>query len=427
MGVHVPAEELLAPEGLAALQRHKLSVVLEHARRGGFYAAKLAGCAFDAACDPLTALPLTTRAELDADQQRSPPFGTVLTEPVEAYCRYHQTSASSGAPLRWLDTAASWEWWKHCWAIVYRAAGLRAGDRVAFPFSFGPFIGFWSAFESAAMLGNLCLPAGGMTTAARVRYVVDNGVTIVCCTPTYALRMVEVAAEAGIDLTRSAVRGLIVAGEPGGSIPAVRAQIEEGWGARVFDHAGMTELGAWGFECAERPGGVHVCESEFVAEVIDPERGAPRAEGETGELVLTGLGRLGSPLIRYRTGDVVRLTRERCACGRWFARAEGGVLGRVDDMLIVRGNNVFPAAIEGIVREFAEVAEFRMEAVKRGALRELVVDIEPRAGGADDLGPRVAAAIRDRLHFQATVRVVPAGTLPRFEMKARRVVRGERG
>jgi phenylacetate-CoA ligase len=326
--------------------------------------------------------------------------------------------------MRWLDTEESWNWWKRCWAIIYRAAALTPDDRMLFPFSFGPFIGFWGAFESAAALGNFCLPCGGMSTIARLHYMIDHQATVVCCTPTYALRMAEVAAKEGLDLAASPVRALVVAGEPGGNVPATRHSIQRAWDARVIDHTGMTEIGPWGFECAEAGGGVHVMECEFIAEVVDPETGEAVADGETGELVLTNLGRVGSPLIRYRTGDQVRLTQGRCACGRWFSRADAGILGRIDDMLIIRGNNVFPSAVEDIIRGFDEIAEFRIQVDEQGPMLDLYVLVEatPEAEPSE-LPSRVAAAIRDRLHFTARVGLVEPGTLPRFEMKAQRVQR----
>jgi len=386
----------------------------------------LAGASFDAVRDPFHRLPFTTRAEIQQDQLDHPPYGTNLTYPRERYVRLHQTSGSTATPLRWLDTAESWAWFKGCWKGLYKAAQLTREDRLVFPFSFGPFIGFWGGFEAAAELGNLVLAAGGMTTSARLRYLIDNQATVVCCTPTYALHMVEVAEEQGLRLTESPVRALIVAGEPGGNIPAVRARIESSWGARVFDHSGMTEMGAYGFECVEAPGGMHVLETEFIAEVIDPVTTAPLADGKEGELVLTNLGRWGSPLIRYRTGDQVRLIRNRCACGRWFARLEGGILGRVDDMLVVRGNNVFPSAVEGVIREFREVGEFSLVVDRPRSLAELEIRVEPVAGvEAADLAQRIGDRVRDRLLFRPKVTIVPRGTLPRFEMKARRVVRRE--
>jgi len=425
MAYHIPNEETLDREGLSALQRAKLAALLTEVYKSNpFYGRKLRGVAFDPLADPLDRLPFTTRDEIQQDQLEHPPYGTNLTYPRQRFGRIHQTSGSTGVPLRWLDTAESWAWFRRCWAIIYRAAGVTPRDRVFFPFSFGPFIGFWSAFDCAAELGNLCLPGGGMTTAARVQFMLENDTTVVCCTPTYALRMAEVAEQHGLNLAKSSVRALIVAGEPGGSIPATRAGLENAWGARVFDHTGMTEIGPCGFECVEAPGAVHLIESEFIVEVIDPSTAQPVADGDPGELVLTNLGRWGSPLIRYRTGDQVRLVRSRCACGRWFARLDGGILGRLDDMLIIRGHNVFPAAVEGVVRRFPEVAEFRLVVDHAGVLADLRIDVEARAG-ADvvGLGERIAEAVRDRLHFRPRVVPVDAGTLPRYEMKAQRVVR----
>jgi len=422
---HDAEEETLDPQSLAILQRRKLRARwAEVLRDNAFYRHKLAGVTFDPLSDPLVRLPMTTRAELQQDQRNHPPYGTNLTFELSRYRRVHQTSASQGAPLRWLDTEESWIWWKRCWAIIYRAAGLTQDDRFLFPFSFGPFIGFWAAFESAAALGNVCLPCGGMTTSARLRYLMDHRATVVCCTPTYALRMAEAARDEALDLASTPVRALIVAGEPGGSVPATRQRIERAWGARAFDHAGMTEVGPWGFECLEAPGGMHVMESEFIAEVVDPASGEPVADGQAGELVLTNLGRAGSPLLRYRTGDEVRLTHQRCPCGRWFARVEDGILGRLDDMVIIRGNNIFPSAVEDVLCGFADVAEFGIEVDERGPMPELCILVEPRPeADRAGLGHRVESAIRDRLHFRPRVVLVEPGTLPRFEMKARRLLR----
>jgi len=427
MAYNVTNEKSLDGEELAALQKLKFADLLREVLvTNTFYRRKLAGLFFDAANDPLCRLPLTTRAEIQQDQLEHPPYGTNLTYPLARYVRLHQTSGSTATPLRWLDTADSWAWFKTCWKALYRAAGLKREDRLVFPFSFGPFIGFWGGFEAAAELGNLVLAAGGMTTSARLRYLLENEATVVCCTPTYALRLAEVAEAEGLRLAESLVRALIVAGEPGGNIPAVRSRIESSWGARVFDHSGMTEMGAYGFECAEAPGGMHVLETEFIAEVIDPVTTAPLADGQEGELVLTNLGRWGSPLIRYRTGDEVRLIRNRCACGRWFARLENGILGRVDDMLVIRGNNVFPSAVEGVIREFREVREFNFVIDRARSLAELEIRVEPITGvEAADLAERIEDRVRDRLHFRPRVTIVPRGALPRFEMKARRVVRRE--
>jgi phenylacetate-CoA ligase len=424
MAFFIREEETLDRQALAALQRKKLAAML-NAMLGGnsFYRKKFDGLSFDAEKDPLTDLPFTTRSEIQQDQSDHPPYGTNLSYPLQSYVRLHQTSGSKGRPICWLDRAEDWAWWRRCWGMLYGAAGIVDGDRFLFPFSFGPFIGFWAAFEAAVAMEHLCLSAGGMSTTARLRFMLDNDVTVVLCTPTYALRMAEVAAEEGLSLAASKVRCLIVAGEPGGSIPATRAKIESSWGARVIDHPGMTETGPHSIECVESPGGVHIIENEFIAEVIDPETTDPVADGESGELVITNLGRWGSPVIRYRTGDCVRMTRDRCACGRWFAWLEGGVLGRLDDMVIIRGNNVYPAAVEAILRRFEGVAEFRMEVVARESMNNLRIEIEP-APDADRsrLTADVSRALRDGLNFRPEITLVEPGDLPRFEMKARRLI-----
>src|SRR5206468_2470798 len=246
------------------------------------------------------------------------------------------------------------------WMEIFRAAGVRTGDRVFFAFSFGPFIGFWLAFESAARLGCLCLPGGGLSSAARLRVMMDNGATVLCCTPTYALRLGEAAREEKLDLSASRVKTIIVAGEPGGSILATRARIESLWaGAQVFDHHGMTEVGPVTYECPARAGVLHVIESAYLAEILDPGTGAPVQPGDSGELVLTNFGRAGSPLLRYRTGDVVRACPDTiCECGRSELALEGGILGRIDDMVVVRGVNVYPSAVEEILRAHGGVAEY---------------------------------------------------------------------
>jgi len=425
MGYHDPDVETLDREALDGLQRRKLGELLRQVlASNAFYVRKFAGLRFDSLTDALARLPFTTREELQNDQREHPPYGSNLTFPPDHYIRLHQTSATAGqAPLRWLDTADSWNWFKNCWHMIYCAAGVQSGDRLLFPFSFGPFVGFWAAFETAIDMGCLTMATGGMTTTARLHMILDNAATVIGCTPTYALRMAEVAASEGIDLAASPVKALIVAGEPGGCIAATRTRMESAWRARVFDHTGMTEIGSCSFECVEAPGGVHIIESEFIAEVINPETSGAVSDGTVGELVLTNLGRVGSPLIRYRTGDQVRMLRERCACGRWFARLEGGILGRTDDMLLIRGNNVFPAAVEEVVRGFP-IVEFRITAKQGLSLTELRIEIEP-SPGTDGCGTarKLSEAIRDRFNFRPVVAAVDPGTLPRYEMKSRRLIR----
>jgi phenylacetate-CoA ligase len=419
------ALETLPREGLHKLQLRKLQAlaaqVLAPGGGNAFLRRKWAAAGLSSAHDlrswtDFARVPLTTKSEFVADQAASPPFGTNLTYPLERYVRVHQTSGTSGRPIRWLDTQESWDWWIRCWGFVLRGAGLTAADRVFFPFSFGLFIGFWAGFEGARALGALAIPGGGQDSPTRLAWMESLGATTLVCTPSYALHLMEVARERDVDLRRLSVRTTVHAGEPGANIPAVRARIEAGWGAKAYDHAGMTEMGAFGYEC-QAQAGLHVNETEFIAEILDPDTGAPAREGE---LVLTNLGRVGSPAVRYRTGDRVRTAEAACACGRTFLRLEGGILGRLDDMLIVRGVNVFPAAIEGIVRRFPAIDEFQIEVFRDGALDEVCVLLET----ADALLCRaVQEAFRVDLGIRMQVRAVPARTLPRHELKARRVVR----
>lgn len=429
-GTHPSDSERQARTALAARQGERLHALLRTvSERNPFYRRKLAAAGVDVQAltfpADLGALPFTTKAELIADQAASPPWGTALTEPIERYTRYNQTSSTTGRPLRWIDTAESWQWMLDCWKAVYRAAGVTERDRIFFPFSFGPFLGFWTAFDAATQIGAHAIPAGGMTSEQRLGLVDALSPTVVCCTPTYALRLLDVARRgAGPDpLAARTVRVLIVAGEPGGSIPATRRRIEGGWGARVIDHHGLTEVGPISFECLEAPGFVHVNEREFVAEVVDPDTGDPVPDGRQGELVITNLGRTASPLIRYRTRDLVVRTAEPCACGRTFARLAGGVVARADDMVSVRGVNVYPAAVESVLRAIDAIVEYRCTVRAAGPQRAIDVEIEVEAGA--DAGATATLAgerLRDALALTVPVTPVTAETLPRFEMKARRFV-----
>ena len=360
-------------------------------------------------------LPLTTRAELSADQAAHAPYGSNLTYPAESYSRIHQTSGTTGQRLRWLDTAESWDWWGRCWAQVYRGAGVRAADRIFLAFSFGPFIGFWSGHEGASHIGALIVPGGGMSSEQRLDAIVENQITVLVCTPTYALHLGEVARARGLDLAETDVRITIHAGEPGANLPATRQSIQQTWGARCFDHAGATEVGAWGFDCQEHAG-LHLNEDEFICEVIDPQSGQPAQEGE---LIISNLGRTGMPVLRYRTGDRVTLDTKPCACGRTYNRLTGGVIGRVDDALIIRGIVVYPSAIENVIRQFPGINEFAVDVHRPNALDELSVHIELVDRG-NDTSEQVAQALAHSLGLRANVQIAQPNSLPRFELKAQR-------
>lgn len=424
--------EKASRERLRETQWQKLQELLRVVSgRNRFYTRKWhdAGIAPDEikSISDLRKLPFTHKSELMCAQEEAPPFGTNATFPPEAYSRVHQTSGTTGAPLRVVDTPESWEWWGRCWGHVLRGAGVTASDRVFLPFSFGPFIGFWAAVEGAKQLGAMMIPGGGWDSLQRLHMMRDLGATVICCTPTYALRLAEIAREQKFDLRSIPVRALIHAGEPGANVAQTKARIESAWNAKCFDHAGASEVGAYSFECELQPGGIHVIESEFIVEVLDPQTGKETPPGETGELIVTNLGRPGFPVIRYRTGDLVRLNLNPCACGRTFARFEGGLLGRSDDMVTIRGVNVYPTAIENVIRQFAAVDEFQITVKTLREMHNLEVQIEVMSGNdAEDVRERVEQAIYRALSLRPTVTVAQPGALARFEMKARRFQRLDR-
>jgi phenylacetate-CoA ligase len=360
-------------------------------------------------------VPFTTKQELLADQSAHPPDGTNLTADRGRYIRFCQTSGTTGASLRVWDTAQSWGWLLDNWERGYAWAGVRPGATVYFAFSFGPFLGFWTAFESAARCGMRVIPGGGLGTRARLHAIWEHRAEVLCCTPTYALHLAEVAHAESLDPLSSPVRKILVAGEPGGSIPAVRQHLERAWPqAEILDHYGMTETGPVAFAVQGKNSGLRVLEDRYYAEVVSPDSLKPVAEGALGELILTPLGRADWPLLRYRTGDLVRARRD-AEGALWL---EGGILGRADDMRVVRGVNVYPSAVDALVRSVAGVGEYRVMLSTRGAMTELQLEVEADRSAARELEHLFEKALSLRI----PVRTVAEGTLPRFEMKARRWV-----
>ena len=369
------------------------------------------------------ALPLLTKQELADDQGQRPPYGTNFTFPIERYTRLHQTSSTTGEPLRCLDTNEDWAAMCACWHQVWEAAALTTADRLLCAFSFGPFLGFWLGWDAALELGALCIPGGGMDSRQRLRAMQANAVTVLCCTPTYALHLGEVARDEGIEIR--SLRAIVVGGEPGASVPGVRSTIESLWpGATLFDHHGMSEIGAVTFQTADEPSVLHVIESDFLAEVIDPASGARLEAGDErlGELVLTNLARPGRPLLRYRTRDLVRHGGYGAA-PLPYLRLAGGINARADQMVVVRGVNVYPSAVDEVVRAVVGVAEYRVEVDRSGAMAELQLTIEPAPGAdARSLCGQLERAFRDGWNLRVPVKAVGRDILPRFELKAKRWV-----
>ncbi len=430
-----PKNETMDREQLRALQLLKLQHMVTRAmatspfHRRLYEKAKVRPEAIRS-LDDLRRLPFMTREDWMQCQADQPLFGDLITRPREEAIRYHLTSGTSGRqPLRVLDSRKDWSWIADMWCYGFWGFGVRPTDTVFFAFSYGSFIGFWGAHYCCEKIGCLVLPSGNMTTENRVKQIVEMGATTVCATPTYALRMAQAAQQLGIDLPRDAkVDKVIVSGEPAGSIPATKKLIENLWGAKCGDTAGMTEIGTiMIFECREQPGGTHIIEDHFIEEVLDPESLAPVGYGERGERVVTSFGRGFIPLIRYRTKDlVIKVPHDRCGCGRTGDIYDGGIQGRVDDMKLVRGTNVYPRAVEAIVREYSEVDEFQIVLTREDGIRDEItvkVELKPACGErwpalrgelADDL-----AGAHEGLRFN--VERAADGELPRFELKAKRL------
>jgi phenylacetate-CoA ligase len=429
-----PRHETMPRDRLEALQLHKLRRTLEWAEaQVPYHAKRLAGAGVSAgdvqSLDDLRRIPFMTRDEWMDSQLQDPPYGAILAAPEEAAIRYHMTSGTTGrTPIRVLDGMKDWEWIAEMWCYGFWGFGVRPSDTVFFAFSYGTFVGFWGAHYACEKIGCLVLPGGNMTTEARVRQIVDMKATVVCSTPTYALRMAQEATSLGIDLANGPVQRLILSGEPAGSIPATKKLIERQWGAKAADTAGMTELGTiMMFECDRQPGGTHIIEPHYIEEVVDPATGDPLPYGEQGERVVTSFGRGFIPVIRYRTRDlVVKVPADRCTCGRTLDLYEGGIVGRVDDMKLVRGTNIYPRAIEAIVRDFEGVDEFQIHLYTADGIRdeiEVLIEIPDRSADADGLVRDLSTALSEAHEgLRFGVRSVELESLPRFELKAKRLV-----
>ena len=429
-----PRHETMSRAEIEALQVRKLRNLLDWTEAQVPYHSKRlqdAGVTADSinSLDDLRRIPFMTREEWMDGQLEQPPYGPILAAPEESAIRYHLTSGTTGkTPIRVLDSMKDWEWIAEMWCYGFWGFGIRPSDTVFFAFSYGTFVGFWGAHYACEKMGCLVLPGGNMTTEGRVKQILDMNATVVCSTPTYALRMAQEARNLGIDLVNGPVKRLILSGEPAGSIPATKKLIEDQWGAKAGDTAGMTELGTiMMFECEQQPGGTHIIEDHYIEEVIDPQTGDPVAYGEPGERVVTSFGRGFIPVIRYRTRDLVlKIPAANCSCGRTFDIYEGGIRGRVDDMKLVRGTNVYPRAVEAIVREYDSIDEFQIHLYTAEGIRdeiEVLVEIPDPASDSD----RIAAELQTSLSeahegLRFAVRQVENESLPRFELKAKRVL-----
>jgi phenylacetate-coenzyme A ligase PaaK-like adenylate-forming protein len=421
-----PVTETMPRERLRGLQWHKLRTSLDHARRGSPFWRTRIPDGLRSLDDYLSRMPILTRDQVLDAEASSPPYGDFASCDPQLAIRHHQTSGTSGRPpVRTFDTARDWAWATDMWCTGLYGMGVRSHDRATVAFGYGLFIGFWGLHYALEKIGVTTIATGSFDSEARLRLLLEQGISVLACTPTYALQLAATARLMGIDLAReSRVRIVVCSGEP--RAESTKRAIAEAFGAFVGDSAGMTEAGTiFMFECTEEPGGSHIIESDFIEEVLDPDTLRPVPYGEPGVRVMTSLGREGIQMFRYWSNDiVVRRPWSECTCGRSWDWYEGGVRGRHDEMRKVRGVFFMPVMVEDVVRAFPEVDEFQSSLRTIEDLDTVVVQIEPRrdvpAERHGELAGRVRTELERRLSLASVVEIAATGSLPRLEMKARR-------
>ena len=372
-------------------------------------------------------VPKVEKSMLRGIQRKDPfPYGDTLCMPLDDVTVYHQTSGTTGQPVYQADSWTDWEWWSECWAYVLWSQGYRPSDRVFIPFGYNVFVAFWAGHYAAEKIGCEVVPGGVLDTQARILKIQELQATAMMGTPTYLLGMAETArSKMGLDPRELPIGKITCAGEPGAGIPATKKRLESAWDAKVFDHAGATEIGAWSFECRHQPAGIHVNEAFFLVEIEDTETGEIIEEpGRSGKMVITALDRRAQPCVRFDSKDVVAWAEEPCPCGRTFRVLAGGVIGRADDITKVKGVLLAPSAIEEVVRSIEGLGDEYEVVVERTGDREsisLKVEILPEAR---DQQKEIEVRLRDQLRLKTNLgyalEMHDLGTLPRYEVKAKR-------
>jgi phenylacetate-CoA ligase len=428
-----PFVETLDVETLQELQLRRFKRILKHAyEKSPFYRRKYqeAGVVADDihTLDDVRAVPIITKDDLrEAQWGKAPfPYGEILAVPAEEVNEYHQTTGTTGVAVRFADTWADWESYAENWAMMMYSRGLRKTDRVYIPFPYHLFIAFWGGHYGVEKLGAEVVPGGQTATEQRVREMKDLGCTATMCTPTYALRMAEIAQKIGIDpASQIPVRMIFCAGEPGASVPATKRRIEEAWDAKVYDHCGATEAPLWAFEC-EMQSGLHLNEPNVLVEILNPTTFDPAAPGEVGTVVVTNLNRYAMPSIRFDLKDLTKLSAssEPCQCGRTWRRIEGGIIGRRDDVTKIRGVLFSPTSVEQVVRDTAQLGnEYEVVVTKENDYESILVKVEavPESEGEKArIGQLLVRELRNATQLKCDVEILPFGTLQRYEVKSKR-------
>lgn len=428
-----PLVETLPPEKLNALQLMKFKRSLEWAYQNSpFYRALYKKAGLEPGdiktFDDIKRVPKIEKAMLRDTQEREPfPYGDILSVPLEEVSAFRQTSGTTGMPVYHAETWADLDWYSEGWAYVLYAHGYRKTDRVFVPFGYNIFVAFWGGHYAAEKIGCEVVPGGVLDTKARILKMQELRCTALMATPTYVLGMADTAKKAlNIDVSKELnIQKITCAGEPGASIPTTKKRMEEAWGAKVYDHIGSTESGAWSFECMEQPGGLHVNEAFFLVEIEDMETGEIITEaGKPGKMIITAFDRCAKPCVRFDAKDVIKWADYRCDCGRTFRLIDGGVIGRADDITKVKGVLLAPTAIEDVVRGFPELGdEYEVVVTKKGEIDDILLKVELKPGKEQEM-EAVLSRLQDQLRLKTNLgyrlEVQPFGSLPRFELKSKR-------
>ena len=427
-----PYLETLAPERLRGIQLKKFQNIFAWAYdRSPYYKRLYQEAGLEPgdirSWDDVSRVPQMDKARLKEGQEGDPfPYGRLLCQPIEEVAEFRQTSGTTGKPVYQADSWADWEWWSESWCYILWSQGYRSRDRVFFPFGYNVFVAFWAAHYAAERLGCEVVPGGVLDTAARILKMQELKTTAMMGTPTYLLNMADVARNRlGISPENLPIERVTCAGEPGASIPTTKKRLEDAWGAKVFDHAGATEIGAWSYECLEQPGGLHVNEGLFLVEIEDLDTGALITEpGVKGKMIITAFDRFAQPCIRFDSKDIIEWQKEPCPCGRTYRLIKGGVQGRSDDITKVKGVLLSPSAIEEVVRGFPELSnEYEATVERIGDNEKITLKIELVEGAQSnekEILARLSNALRLNTNLGYTIQVHPLGSLPRYEVKARR-------
>jgi len=426
-----PILETAPLEKLQGLQVKKFKRIFEWAYNNSPFYKKLYQ---DAGMEPgdiksyedIKKVPKIDKGMLRDVQSRPPfPYGDMLAVPLTEVTEFRQTSGTTGTPVYQADTWQDWEWWAESWAYILYSQGYRNTDRIFIPFGYNIFVAFWAGHYAAEKVGCEVVPGGVLDTEARIMKMKELKCNGFMATPTYVLGMADTARKIGIDPKSIGIQKITCAGEPGASIPTTKARIEEAWGAKVYDHIGATEIGAWSYMCVDQPPGLHVNEALFLVEIEDLDTGEIITQpGKNGKMIITAFDRMAKPCIRFDSKDVIRWADYTCTCGRTFRIIDGGVVGRSDDITKVKGVLLAPTAIEEVVRSFKELSdEYEVAVTKKGDIDDILLKIEIKQGlegEKDSILNRLKDELRVKTNLGYKIEVHPFGSLPRYEVKAKR-------